>query len=101
MISVRKEIEVFADFNNRELIEVDNPHLFVFGRYSITKQTDRVLVVANFDGQPQHLNLDDLGGWGESQHGQLVDLFSGRSPEMFKESLVIPAFGFYWLCNIG
>ena len=35
MIAVRKEIQVFADFNNRELIEVDNPHLFVFDRYLV------------------------------------------------------------------
>ncbi|MEX2365859.1 MAG: alpha-amylase family protein, partial [Pseudohongiellaceae bacterium] len=27
MIAIRKEISVFADFNNRELLEVSNPHL--------------------------------------------------------------------------
>jgi amylosucrase len=101
MIAVRKEVDVFADFNNRELIDVDNPHLFVFCRYSLVKQSERVLVVANFDGKPQHLNLNEVDSWGDGQHDQLVDLFSGGSPEMFKESVVIPGFGFYWLCNIG
>ncbi|MDH3326957.1 MAG: alpha-amylase, partial [Gammaproteobacteria bacterium] len=101
MISVRKEIEVFADFNNRELIEVHNPHLFVFGRYNLLKQSERVLVVANFDGKPQHLNLNDVGDWAGNQHSQLVDLYSGRSPDVFKESLVVPGFGFYWLCEKG
>lgn len=97
MIAVRKEIDVFADFNNRELIEVDNPHLFVFGRYSLTKQTDQVLVVANFDGKPQSLKLDDVGGWISQPNRQMVDLYSGQSPEIFKDTLVVPAFGFYWL----
>ena len=50
MIAVRKEISVFADFNNRELIEVENENLFVFGRYNLNKPSDQVLVVANFNG---------------------------------------------------
>ncbi|MCG6886504.1 MAG: alpha-amylase [Proteobacteria bacterium] len=98
MISVRKEIEVFADFNNRELIEVENPHLFVFGRYNITKQAEQVLVVANFDGKSQHLKLKDVGNWAGTQYSQMFDLYSGQSPDIFKDTLVIPGFGFYWLC---
>ena len=96
MIAVRKEIDVFADFNNRELIEVGNPHLFVFGRYHLQKQNEQVLVVANFSDKPQHLNLEDLGNWG-TQYRSLVDLYRGESPDVFKNSLVIPGFGFYWL----
>ncbi len=98
MIAVRKEIEVFADFNNRELIEVENPHLFVFGRYHIQKPTEHVLVVANFSNKPQHLNLDDLGSWG-AKYRPLIDLYQGTNPDIFKNSLVIPGFGFYWLCE--
>jgi len=97
MIAVRKEIGVFADFNNRELFEVKNPHLFVFGRYNLNKQAERVLVVANFDGKPQHLNLNDLDGWSGNQYGQIIDLYSGRSPDVFNNALVVPGFGFYWL----
>jgi amylosucrase len=96
MIAVRKEIAVFADYNNRELIEVENPHLFVFGRYNLNNQPGRVLVVANFNGKPQHLDLENLGTW-RPQHGRLVDLYRGESPDIFKNSLVIPGFGFYWL----
>ncbi|MDT8317749.1 MAG: alpha-amylase family glycosyl hydrolase [bacterium] len=99
MIAVRKEIEVFADFNNRELIDVGNQHLFVFGRYNLTKQGEEVLVVANFDGKPQHLNLSDVGNWGSFHYGELIDLYSGQSPEIFKDALVVPALGFYWLCK--
>lgn len=98
MIAVRKEIEAFADFNNRELIEVENPHLFVFGRYHLLKPNDRVLVVANFSNKPQHLNLEDLGRWA-IHYRSLVDLYRGGMPDIFKNSLVIPEFSFYWLCE--
>ncbi|MGB5397323.1 MAG: amylosucrase [Gammaproteobacteria bacterium] len=97
MIAVRKEIEVFADFNNRELIEVNNPHLFVFGRYDLVKHGERVLVVANFDNKPQHLELDDVQTWVGPQPGRLIDLNTGRSPDIFKNALVIPSLSFYWL----
>jgi len=97
MIAVRKEIGVFADFNNRELIEVDNPCLFVFERYSFNKQAERVLVVANFDSTPQKLNLSNISGWSGDQYGRIVDLASGCSPDIFKDTLVVPGYGFYWL----
>ncbi|WP_163340894.1 alpha-amylase family glycosyl hydrolase [Desulfopila sp. IMCC35008] len=96
MIAVRKEIDVFADFNNRELIEVENQHLFVFGRYHIRQPSERVLVVANFSNKPQHLNLEDISNW-RVQYRSLVDLFKGERPEIFKNSLVIPGYSFYWL----
>ena len=32
MISVRKEVATFTDFNNRELRDNGNPHLFAFCR---------------------------------------------------------------------
>ena len=99
MIAVRKEIDVFADFNNRELIDVKNPHLFVFGRYNHINSADNVLVVANFDGKPQDLNLADLHSWAGNRIGQLTDLVSGQSPDMFNNTLVIPGFGFYWLTD--
>ncbi|MDG6773978.1 amylosucrase [Thiomicrorhabdus sp. ZW0627] len=100
MISVHKEIDVFADFNNRELIDVENPHLFVFGRYNLHRQGEGVLVVANFDSKPQSMKLDDVGSWGHPQHGHLIDLYTGQSPEIFKDTLVIPGFSFYWLCEM-
>ncbi|NOX43053.1 MAG: alpha-amylase [Gammaproteobacteria bacterium] len=100
MIAVRKEIEVFADFNNRELIEVTNPYLFVFERYSLIKPAERVLVVANFDSQPQQLDLSSAGNWAGNQFSELVDLYSGSSPDLFEDAedtVVVPGHGFYWL----
>lgn len=100
LIAVRKELDVFADFNNRELVDVNNPHLFVFERYSLQKPTDRVLVVANFDRKPQRLDLTQLPSWSQPHHGQLIDVASGQAPERFNDTIVVPRFGFYWLTFI-
>ena len=97
MIAVRKAIPAFADFNNRELIEIDNPYLFAFLRSNPAVPSEVVLVVANFDSNPQHLDLTELGNRGEFQYGQLRDLHSGEYPAMFKDQLVVPPFHFYWL----
>lgn len=99
MIAVRKEIAAFADFNNRELLDVGNPHLFVFARFEYNQPTRRILVVANFDNDPQHLNLEDLGRKAYFRNGAIRDLYSGDKPAMFNEDLVIPPYQFYWLAD--
>ncbi|MDH5392584.1 MAG: alpha-amylase family glycosyl hydrolase [Gammaproteobacteria bacterium] len=99
MIAVRKEIPAFADFNNRELIHVDNPHLFVFSRFNLTRTAGGVLVVVNFDANPQYLDLNNPNIKAVLSHGHISDLVSGDIPAMFKEQLVIPAYHFYWLTD--
>ncbi len=99
MISVRKTIYAFADFNNRELIDVSNDHLFVFIRTNPQRFQDSVLVVANFDLKPQQLNLEDLGRHWQFEMGNLRDLVSGECPARFNNHLVIPALSFYWLSD--
>ncbi len=96
MIAVRKELPAFADFNNRELVDVSNPHLFVFGRYPFGQPGEQVLVVANFSHQPQSLRYSDLGRWAP-QYGRFLDLVRGEQPESFSDSLVVPGYDFYWL----
>ncbi|QCU89952.1 alpha-amylase family glycosyl hydrolase [Thiomicrorhabdus sediminis] len=97
LITIRKEINVFADFNNREMIDVDNENLFVFSRFNPRQCNDRVLVVANFNDQPQTLDLQGLTGWGNYENGDVFDLHTRQEPEIFNHTLVIPALGFYWL----
>lgn len=97
LISVRKDVSVFSDFNNREMIDLDNPNLFAFTRYDPHKYNERVLVVANFNSQPQKLDLESIDGWGRYREGQLIDLYTRHKPEIFNNTLVIPGFGFYWL----
>lgn len=99
MIAVRKTIPAFADFNNRELLEVENPHLFVFGRIHPTQPSSFVVVVGNFDAAPQYLDMNDLGNRGMFQYGQIKDLYSGESPALFKDRLVVPPYHFYWLTD--
>lgn len=99
MIAVRKEIVAFADFNNRELLDVGNPHLFVFARFEYNQPTSRILVVANFDSLPQHLDLEDIGRKAYFRNGAVRDLYSGEKPAMFNNDLVIPPFSFYWLTD--
>ena len=99
MIAARKTIPAFADFNNRELLTVGNPHLFVFQRTHPERSTESVLVVGNFDRRPQHLDLSDLGNRGLFQHGELTDIYSGESPAMFQDRLVVPPLRFYWLTD--
>ncbi|MBT8070142.1 MAG: alpha-glucosidase C-terminal domain-containing protein [Gammaproteobacteria bacterium] len=97
MIAVRKNTPAFADFNNRELIATNNPHLFAFMRSNPFESGDHVLVVGNFDASPQSLTLGDLGNRGNFEFSRLRDLYSGEEPSMFKDQLVIPPFRFYWL----
>ena len=99
IIAVRKTIEPFADFNNRELLTVNNAHLFVFLRDHPNRTNEAILVAANFDAHPQHLDLRNLYARGLFQNGPLLDLASGESPAMFKDQLVIPPYRFYWLTD--
>jgi amylosucrase len=99
MIAARKGIPAFADFNNRELIEVDNAHLFVFWRTDPYMPMGSVLVVCNFDSNPQFMELSALGNRGMFEYGNLKDLYSGESPRLFKQQLVIPPHQFYWLTD--
>ena len=101
MSAVRKNTPAFADFNNRELITTGNEHLFAFMRSNPADNSDSVLVVANFDGAPQSLNLADLGNRNRFGQGNLRDLYSGEAPNLFNDQLVVPPFRFYWLTDQG
>lgn len=97
LIAVRKSIAAFADFNNRELIAVHNEHLFVFIRNNLAGARDYVLVVTNFNDQPQHLDLRNLRNRHNFSMGRLQDAISGETPEQSGESLLIPPYRHYWL----
>jgi len=99
MISVRKEIPAFADFNNRELIQVENSHLFVFSRFNLLQVSGGVLVVVNFDARPQYLDLEDPNIKSVLSYGHIKDLVSGDTPSIFNRQLVIPPYHFYWLTD--
>jgi amylosucrase len=95
MISVRGLTTAFADFNNRELIETDNPHLFAFLRNHPHDHADEVLVVANFDAEPQDLDLAEVHD--RYTRERLTDLITGAKLSPVEGRLPIPAFGLYWI----
>jgi amylosucrase len=99
MIEVRKGIPAFADYNNRELIEVNNPHLFVFMRTDPRLPSASILVVANFDDSPQTMELSALGNRGLYEYGNLYDVYSGESPAHFNDRLIVPPYHFYWITD--
>jgi amylosucrase len=101
MIAVRKSTPAFADYNDRELLDTKNPHLFAFMRTNPFLQRDHVLVIANFDSTPQSLNLGELPLRGSFEFGGLQDLYSGGSPELFNGQLLVPPHQFYWLTDQG
>ncbi len=100
MIAIRKETSAFADFNNRELLDPSNEHLLCFTRFNHQRPSERVLVIANFDANPQYLDLDTLGAKGINPHGQFIDLVSGRKPAQYDRRVVLKGHQFYWLTEI-
>ena len=97
LIAVRKEIPAFADFNGRELLDLDNPHLLAYAHFSNLHSSSRVVVVGNFDAVPQHLDLELLRSMGFLKLGNIRDLCTGETPPIFNDQLAIPSHGFYWL----
>ena len=100
MIRARKKISAFGDFNNRELINLSNPHLFAFLRID-PKNHEHILVISNFDATYQSLNLSEIDTptlrFNDSK--DIKDLYSGETPSLFKDQLVLPPFRFYWLSS--
>ena len=100
MISIRKEISAFADFNNREILHLDNEFLLAFVRFNYLRPSEKVLVVANFNDQPQFFDLDSLGHAVFSSHDPLIDLYSGRRPSQSGSRIALQAYQFCWLAKI-
>lgn len=99
MIAIRKEIIAFADHNNRELLDIDNPHIFAFSRFNYVRDQSRVLVIGNFAATPQAIELQDLRRLGFLPNDSVLDLHSGETLPLTDEHLVIPALTFYWLLS--
>ncbi|WP_299879549.1 amylosucrase [uncultured Cocleimonas sp.] len=97
MISVRKATQAFADFNNRDVLNVSNPNLFLFTRYEYQTPEVSILVVANFDDSPHHLYYEEINNQIYFDFANNKDLITQEKPEMHETYMVIPANGFYWL----
>ncbi len=99
MIALRKEITAFADFDNRQLLTLDNPHLLVFSRSDPQNSRNRVLVIGNFNGAAQTLPVDALRAHGFFLPEGMKDICSGERVEAENEALVVPPLSCYWLTD--
>ena len=97
MISIRKEIAAFADFNNRELLHADNEHLLCFLRLNPLRNTEKVFVVANFDDQTQILELEKFNRYGINPRANYIDLYSGAKPSQYDGCIALHGRQIYWL----
>ncbi len=98
MIAIRKEISAFADLNNRDLVAIENPHLFAFSRYVQTGMHPKVVVVANFDVHPQQVPLAAFRQKGLlKEESTLLDLCTGQAVQVEEEALIVPKLTAYWL----
>lgn len=97
LIGVRQSTKAFADHNNRELVDTENPHLFAFWRIHRRDLDDRVLVVANFDAEPQCFELEALGSRGRFGQAPMTDLLAGPVKPNAAGEIEIPGFGIRWL----
>ena len=95
-----EEISAFADFNNRELLQIDNPHLLCFMRFDPQCPSKKVLAIANFDVNPQYFDLEAISiTAGFSVYSQFVDLYSGKMPSQHDGHIVLHGYQFYWLTD--
>jgi amylosucrase len=97
MIALRKELPTFADFDNRHLLSVGNPNLLVFFRTDPENCRSRVLVINNFNVEPQPLPIEALTPHGFFTHGGMTDLYSGGHVTLEDGQISIPALSFFWL----
>jgi amylosucrase len=99
MIALRKETTAFADFDNRQLLAVDNPNLLVFSRIEPQNSDNRILVIANFNVEPQTLPVGELRPHGFFQHEGMKDMCSGTLVPAEHDAIVIPPLTNYWLAD--
>ena len=99
MITMRKELSAFADFDNRQLISVDNPNLLVFLRTDLHNARNRVLVVSNFNTEAQRLTLGALRSYGLFQQEAMRELCSGERITVEHDAVMVPPLACCWLVD--
>ena len=97
MISVRKKIKLFSDVNNVVLHDAQNPHLFLYER--LGKKKDGVLVLANFDEQPQIIDASVLLSLGYLKDGVLHDLLTNQKRTLNSGLVEVQPYQLLWLAK--
>jgi amylosucrase len=99
LIALRKNLPVFADFDNRKMLEVDNPNLLVFGRVDSQQNHSNVLVIGNFNVAAQTLHVGALRQVGFFQQDSMQDLCTDTQIGVENETIVVPPLSAYWLSD--
>jgi len=100
MIALRKEITAFADFDNRQILDIDNKNLLAFSRIDPQNSRNRILVIGNFNVEAQPLRLGTLlRSNGFFQKDGMKDLCTGSRIHAENEVVSIPPLTCYWLAD--
>lgn len=99
MIALRKETPAFADFDNRQLLAVENQNLLAFIRTDPQNSRNKVLVVGNFSVEAQMLQISSLRTFGLLQQGSMRNICTGAQVAVENDAIFIPALCFYWLAD--
>ena len=99
MIAVRKVTNVFADFDNRQFLTLENPNLLAYYRTDPQHSRNRVLVVANFNNEVQHLPISVLKPFGFIELGGMKELCSGSRVAVENELIAVEPYSCYWLVD--
>jgi amylosucrase len=98
LIAVRANTPEFADFNTRQLLRPENPHIFAYLRWDYVNMQKKILVLCNFSDVPQHLDMSLLTQNGfDTANRRLIDKYTGHEPVQYSGRLVMQAYDFYWL----
>jgi len=95
LITLRKKELAFADNNNLHLHFTGNEHLFVFERPKGNEQS--ILVIANFDEEPQEMELPLLKQLGYFKSNTAFDLVSDKRIPLRGKRLKIAPYQLLWL----
>ncbi len=99
IIALRKETTAFADFDNRQLLPVDNPNLLVFSRTDPQNNRNKVLVIGNFNIAEQTLPASALKSHGFFLQDSMRSLCSGERILVENDAITLPPLSFYWLSD--
>lgn len=101
MIALRKEIAVFADRDNRQIIDTGNSNLLAYLRSDEASGHNDVLVVANFNTRTHSLDAGSLGNLAIARARGVTDLYSGAVIPVEAGGVSIPPLAFCWLSARG
>ncbi|PWL40047.1 alpha amylase [Flagellimonas aquimarina] len=95
LIAIRKENPVFADSNNLTLHNTGNDHILVFERTG--NSIEGVLVICNFDENPQVIEASWILKLGYFTKGEPKDLVSNKKISIKSGLLEIMPYQILWL----